>query len=132
MQIGFERVSLPNIKNESTLKDHDKPESAVAQAYNNKTKYLIFRPFSDPMDQRPSKPTDKGYFFKFFNPNTDIKLIRYTLEDNGFREYPYTSKQNTFSNVAISYGNKQQEYDWSVMWSCQIMKSNVFQGLKKF
>jgi hypothetical protein len=29
---------------------------------------------------------DKGYYFKFFNPTTDIKLIRVFLEQNGFLE----------------------------------------------
>ena len=29
---------------------------------------------------------DRGYYFKFFNPTTDIKLIRLFLEDNGFAE----------------------------------------------
>jgi hypothetical protein len=29
---------------------------------------------------------DRGYYFKFYNPTTDIKLIRYFLEENGFME----------------------------------------------
>jgi hypothetical protein len=29
---------------------------------------------------------DRGYYFKFYNPTTDIKLIRYFLEENGFLE----------------------------------------------
>lgn len=32
------------------------------------------------------KIVDRGYYFKFYNPTTDIKLIRYFLEENGFLE----------------------------------------------
>ena len=39
----------------------------------------------DPITVRPYKPQDKGYYFKFYN-NINVPLIRYTLEDNGFRE----------------------------------------------
>jgi hypothetical protein len=60
--------------------------TAVALALNQKVKYLIFRPFLESMNSKLSKPVDKGYFFKFFNSNTDIKLIRQTLEDNGFKD----------------------------------------------
>lgn len=38
------------------------------------------------MDEPVIDLVDKGYYFKFFNPTTDIKLIRYFLEDNGFIE----------------------------------------------
>ena len=57
------------------------------QAINNisNKKYLIFRPYIDPMSIRPYKPQDKGYYFKFYN-GVNVPLIRYTLEDNGFRE----------------------------------------------
>ena len=48
-------------------------------------KYLVFRPYIDPMTLRPHKSQDKGYYFKFYN-SADVKLVRYTLEDNGFRE----------------------------------------------
>jgi hypothetical protein len=48
-------------------------------------KYLMFRPYIDPMSMRPYKPKDQGYFFKFYNA-FNVPLIRYTMEDNGFRE----------------------------------------------
>ena len=76
-------------------------------------KYLIFRPYVDPMSLRPYKPPDRGYYFKFHN-NTDIRLIRYTLEDNGFREAT----------------NRHQE--WTMLWSCTNIKSNVFQSLTRY
>jgi hypothetical protein len=36
------------------------------------------------MTIRPYKPADRGYYYKFYN-ETIINLIRFTLEDNGFR-----------------------------------------------
>ena len=47
---------------------------------------MIFRPYIAPMTLRPHMPSDKGYFFKFYN-GTNINLVRFTLEDNGFREF---------------------------------------------
>ena len=44
------------------------------------------------MNIRPNKQVDKGYYFKFYNPNTDIKLVRYTLEDNGFKDLTFSSQ----------------------------------------
>ena len=52
---------------------------------NLNIRYLIFRPYIDPISIRPYKPPDKGYYFKNYN-NIAVKLICYTLEDNGFRE----------------------------------------------
>ena len=64
-------------------------EAAIAapQGVNNivQKKYLVFRPYIDPMNIKPHKPADKGYYFKFYN-GVNVPLIRYTLEDNGFRE----------------------------------------------
>lgn len=37
---------------------------------------------------------DKGYYFKFYNPTTDIKLIRFFLEDNGFIEFSSSSNNH--------------------------------------
>ena len=37
------------------------------------------------MSIKPNKPADKGYYFKNYN-GISVQLIRYTLEDNGFRE----------------------------------------------
>lgn len=75
-------------------------------------RYLKFRPFIDPIDIRPYKPADRGYYYKIFKG--DVALIRYTLEDNGFRE-------------AV---NNNQE--WSIMWSISNMKSQVYQSLTKY
>jgi hypothetical protein len=37
------------------------------------------------MSLRPYKPPDRGYYYKV-NNSADVKLVRYLLEDNGFRE----------------------------------------------
>ena len=60
---------------------------AAPQGISNisQKKYLIFRPYIDPISIRPYKPQDKGYYFKFYN-GVVVPLIRYTFEDNGFRE----------------------------------------------
>lgn len=74
---------------------------------------MLFRPYIDPMSIRPFKPADKKLYFKFYN-GVDVRLIRYTLEDNGFREI----------------SDRKQE--WSVMWACSNIKSTVYQALGKF
>ena len=74
---------------------------------------MLFRPYIDPMTIRPYKPQDKGLYYKFYN-NIDVRLLRYTMEDNGFREI----------------NDRKQE--WSVMWACSNIKSVVYQALTRF
>ena len=75
-------------------------------------KYLVFRPYIDPMNVKPYKPSDRGYYFKMHN--CDIRIIRYTLEDNGFRD----ARANSL--------------DWTLLWYCTTIKSQVYQGLNKY
>jgi hypothetical protein len=75
-------------------------------------KYLIFRPYIDPMSIRPYKPADKGYYFKFYN--SAVQLIRYTMEDNGFREAT------------------ERDQEWSIMWACSNIKVQVYQALSRW
>lgn len=89
---------------EDQIIDEDPP--AVLNAHESK--YLIFRPFSS--GQRPPPPPNRGYFFKFLN-NSDVRLVRWFLEDNGFRE-----------------GRK----DWLVLWSCGAMRSQIYQSLTRW
>ena len=49
-----------------------------------KPRHLVFRPYKGDMNEPEYEVRDRGYYFKFFNPTTDIKLIRLFLEDNGF------------------------------------------------
>jgi hypothetical protein len=67
-------------------------------------KYMLFRPYIDPMSIRPYKAPDKGLYFKFYK-GTDLRLIRYTLEDNGFRDA----------------SDRKQE--WSLMWASSTIQS---------
>ena len=63
-------------------------------------RYLVFRVYEDPIQLRPYPPPDRGYYFDL--RNCDIKIIRYTLEDNGFRELPSTKEiQNKEKPVAV-------------------------------
>jgi tubulin polyglutamylase TTLL5 len=79
-----------------------------------KKKFLVFRPYEDPMTLRPYQPPDRGYYFKLHK--CDVKIIRYTLEDNGFREVP----------------SAENSRDWSLMWSCSALKPIVYQGLSRY
>lgn len=40
------------------------------------------------MNIKPTPPADKGYYFLLHN--NDIKIIRFTLEDNGFKDVKET------------------------------------------
>jgi hypothetical protein len=53
----------------------------VPLAINSGMKYMVFRPFIEIKEVTPH--VDKGYYYKF-NCNNEIKLIKNTLEDNGF------------------------------------------------
>ena len=46
---------------------------------------MIFRPYSAQITDQTEydHPLDKGYYYKF-NSNLEIKLVKLTLEDNGF------------------------------------------------
>ncbi|CDW91499.1 tubulin-tyrosine ligase family protein [Stylonychia lemnae] len=78
-----------------------------------KKKFLVFRPYEDPISIRPYQPPDRGYYFKLHK--CDVKIIRYTLEDNGFREVPAPEVK-----------------DWSVLWSCSALKPIVYQQMTKY
>ena len=97
MEIKHEPGKL-DLAFEQALEAHQAVDNIVSK------KYLVFRPYIDPMTLRPHKPPDKGYYFKFYN-NVNVPLIRYTLEDNGFRE--------------ISDRNQE----WLVSWACSNIKS---------
>ena len=54
-----------------------------------------------------------GYWFRFYN--SDVKIIRYVLEDKGFRE-----------------NNNIRNQDWLIMWSTWGIKSEIYQILTKY
>jgi len=92
---------------------------AVAYAINTRLKYLLFRPYWSCMTSGPNRQPDKGYYFRFYNPNSDIKLVKLTLEDNGFKDVTKSGKYN-------------EQGEWHFMWSSQSLKSNVYQALTKY
>ncbi|TNV82551.1 hypothetical protein FGO68_gene13598 [Halteria grandinella] len=76
-------------------------------------KYICFRPYIDPISIRPYKPADKGYYFKLYN-NVEARLIRYLLEDNGFREAT------------------KRDQDFTVLWASSNIKSQTYQALTRY
>ena len=56
---------------------------------------------------RPYKPKDQGYYFKFYN-GFNVPLVRFTFEDNGFREV------------------SERTQEWSIQWACSNIKSVTY------
>ena len=99
---------------------------------------MVFRPFtrcqlSDPSsDYQP--PLDKGFYYKF-NCNAEIKLVKLTLEDNGFINQPYFNKQMSQTYKMMNDGQqviRKQGDDWVIMWSTKHIKPSVYTHLKKY
>jgi tubulin polyglutamylase TTLL5 len=77
-----------------------------------KRKYLIFRPYVDPMTTPPTTPPNRGYYYVMYN--SEVKLIQYILEDNGFCRLP------------------PKQADWSIMWHGGPPKPQVFYSMTKY
>ena len=92
-------------------KDSKDPDESLITSIKVK-KYLSFRPYIDPMSLHPPIFSESVYFFRM--QNSDVKLIRYTLEDNGFKE----SAPN--SNA------------WTMMWHGGPLKNSLYQSLTKY
>ena len=61
-------------------------------------------------------PQDRGYYFLL--NNCDIKIIRYTLEDNGFRD------------IKLSHETyKNNDGSWTLFWSIGPIKKVVYETL---
>jgi len=73
-------------------------------------RYLKFQPLTLEISKRPKTPEDNGYYFKM---NSDIKLIKHLLLDNGFLE--------TNSN-----------YDFTIYWNVGPIKNEVYQTLNYY
>lgn len=94
--------------------DLDVENDETKAANNNATgRFLHFRPFVGDLNERPELMKKNGYCFRFLN--SDVKIIRYTLEDNGFRE-----------------NNNLRNQDWLIMWSTTGFKSDLYQTLSKY
>lgn len=95
-------------------KDDLDVENDMTKATNNTDtgRFLHFRPYQGTLDERPERMKKNGYYFRF--ATSDVKVIRYTLEDNGFRE-----------------NNNLRNQDWLIMWSNSGFKSDMYQSMGK-
>lgn len=75
-------------------------------------KFLQFKPYVEPMNHPPPEPPDRGYYFRLIN--SDTKLIKYLLEDNGFIEIP---------------GNHS---GWTISWFGGHAKSSDYQMMSRY
>lgn len=116
-------------------------EPTVIEVNNKiKKKYLIFRSYDDPIQIRPYLPPDRGYFFDM--RNCDIKIIRFTLEDNGFRELPTAKEvfQNCKNQPSAVVGANLQgivskemlKQQASIIWYISSIKNQVYQTLQRY
>ena len=67
--------------------------------------------------------------------NCDIKIIRFTLEDNGFRELPNAKNQQPSAVMGAISGIVSKEMlkaQASVIWYVSSIKNNVYQSLQKY
>ena len=103
------KIEKPQTR-ETNANDDSYINKEVAKSVEKK--FLVFRPYIDPMEMKPFKPPDRGYYFKMYN--SDIKIIRYTLEDNGFRE------------------GRPNSLDITLHWYTGTIKNQVYQGLNKY
>lgn len=71
------------------------------------------------MTIRPYPPSDRGYYF--YLHNNDIKIIRFTLEDNGFKDFKL-----------VEPNHKNNDGRWSIYWQTGPVKRNVFESLTKY
>jgi hypothetical protein len=105
----LEQVKIEVFNSEETKQIEVNRE--VADRINKK--YLIFRPYVDPMSCKPFLPSDKGYYFKFHN--TRLKIVVYTLMDNGFKDAP-----------------EGKEGEWIINWSASSLKTSFYHKMGKF
>jgi tubulin polyglutamylase TTLL5 len=75
-------------------------------------KFLIFKPFVEPMNQPPATPADRGYYFRLMN--SDTRLVKYLLEDNGFIEVPANHPA------------------WSITWFAGHAKASDYQTMNRY
>jgi hypothetical protein len=101
-------------------------------------RYLVFRVYEDPIQIRPYPAPDRGYYFDL--RNCDIKIIRFTLEDNGFRELPTTKDiqsgdkpplavMGATSGIVSKEALKQAA---TVIWYVCSIKNTVYQSLQRY
>ena len=83
-------------------------------AINTTSKFLSFRAFygeAASLLKGPPPASDKGYYFRI-NSVVDLRLVRFTLEDNGLV-------------------NDRGSGQWSLFWTCSQLKPSFFAALRK-
>jgi hypothetical protein len=63
-----------------------------------RSRYKCFKPYTGNINEPSHELADTGLYFKFYNPTTDIKLIRFFLEENGFLEHQIQYSRYAASN----------------------------------
>jgi tubulin polyglutamylase TTLL5 len=98
----------------------------------------VFRVYEDPIQIRPYPPPDRGYYFDL--RNCDIKIIRYTLEDNGFRELPTTKDIQSGDKPPVAVmgatsgivSKEVLKQAATVIWYVCSIKNTVYQSLQRY
>lgn len=65
-------------------------------------------------------PADRGYHFLLHK--NDIKIVRYTLEDNGFRDIKLIDPS----------GFKNNDGRWTMYWQTGAIKRQIYESLTKY
>ena len=73
-------------------------------------RYMKFKPYMGDLSKQPEQPPDRGYYYKFLNG--DIRMIKYTFEDNGFNE---------------AIGD-----EFTILWSIFPIKNELYQCLTNY
>lgn len=97
-------------------------------------RYLNFRFLVKDLEQHIKAPLDLGYYYNIISNNdSNTRLIRNTLEDNGFKDIlkiencPDKNLNNTITNLSqkrISSAN--------LIWCSNFTKRNIYQMLSKY
>lgn len=121
--------------------DSSKITSKERDGKQEKPKQDIYRTFKRPIQYTINyNRLDYGYFYKFLS-NNEIKLVKYTLEDNGF--LPFGSSLNPVLSSSVNAHNLMQRNgqllpannihaDWMIMWTTKSLKNSFFTRLSKF
>lgn len=76
------------------------------------------------MNELVEKAITKPVYFYKFNCVNEIKLVKNTLDANGFHLFPGTTAPNLSSY--------NMNADWMLMWTTKVLKPAVFNRMTKF
>lgn len=104
------KIFMPSSEPEQQAEEPKQQEQVLEKVRKH---WLVFRPYEDDISIRPYPPPDRGYYFQL--ASCDIKIIRFTLEDNGFKDVKETKST-----------------DWSLYWQTSPIKRAVYEGLTRY